>query len=500
MRAFLYLDFFSPAPVLHFKSQEGYKTIFGAIMTIVGFITVFTFILYFFINFLVGTEYYIVTSQENKFSKSVNLTDSIFFYKLMYGDDGTNVPSTVAKILPTYWNYSESDIIKSTLNTSSCSREKNYPDEKYDSVLDFDISSFTCIDPGQEVIIRNEEETKLANYMNFYIAKCTEEVDGNCESDSEIESILENRQMYLSLYVQTTGVDHEKKNPFYIQYNYDQIIVSKDFFYVTYFNFRKLIYTSDDGPMFQNINKYKSFKFDIKTRSSDIYKSVTTSVPGALMVLQFNIYDNYAEKYERTYSKFQSFLANVGGICNFVMIIVQFIEVFASKNLMYRDIWLEVQNLSLSSDNSPTAIKEKGYLFKPLMLVQNQNQNLNQNQQSVSSTSQQRIQNSNNSRIIIPNNIEENLRRKSSFFKYTLKKLSFADTIRYRFCFWKRNSDSKLKFMRDCEESVKKGLSCEEMIKSNELVKFLVFKNKDLYTDNSLKFLYTQKFNIEKKS
>lgn len=439
MNLFLSFDFFSPRPTLYYKSRERYQTIFGCIMTLIAVSAMASFIIYFFVDFIKGKEMHVIASKETYFEKEYKLNDHLFFYKLT-DSLGNTVPNSIAKVIPTLWKFTEEKVQSKELSTVKCT-EDVLPKETLQNFKEINFTDYHCFPSSEEVNILNKKSPTLNQYMNFYIAKCTD--SPGCESEEAIEQFFKKNSLFFSVYVESVGVDHEnKKNPIVTTYVNHQYRVPVDMFYVTYFFFRKIEYHSDDGLLFQKMNKYNSFFFDSEKRMSDIYTQGTvTSYPNTMMVVQFNIYEDYAEKYTRIYSKFQSFLANAGGIANLIVTIVQIIAVSTSRGMMQKDIIIESQ----SSLKTNTGINSSNFSFSGSFL--------NSQKKSIISKG-----------IDISGSLEHKT-RKSTLAKISIdQKINLCHSLMF-YLFFCLRTKAKFKILNQCDALVRKRLSCEEIIK-----------------------------------
>lgn len=460
----LSLDYFSPKPTLYFKSKKGYHTIFGTFITLIAFIAIFGFILYFLVFYYQGQEYYIASSKANIFEKSIDLSDSVFLYRLIFSNK-SYVPKSIVQVIPTVFSSRAENVSITFLNVSYCSRQKHYPDKEYDDLLNFEMSTYDCFDKGQDLTIINKKSPENLNqFFNFYVIKCNNNTSKEtCKTDEEINQILTDNSIFFDIGTETSGVDHQNKhNPISKIFQSYQILIPQNFFYLTYFFFRKLVYTSDDGILFQNLHTYQSFQFDVKDAVSVAYpkEQAPSTIPGTLMVMQFNLNDDFAEKYTRNFSKFQTLLANVGGICNFIMTIARFIELIGTKPLMFRDIYIESQRNESSYESTIKLNQSKKN--NPML--------------EISTASKNKFLN-----ISTKNNLsklEESLKKDLKKEKIIYKNISMFESAVFQICFLRKWKTSKFKFLRECEINVKKKLSCEEIIASNEVIYYLFNQKK----------------------
>ena len=125
---YLILDCISEKPFLYYRDYKRYSNIFGFVGTIIAALLLVSEALYFLINYFNGDQLTIIFSQETNYSPYMNLTDKLFLYMLAT-QDGTPVDPRILQVIPTLWKINGTNTSVERLISSSCSREKNYPQE-----------------------------------------------------------------------------------------------------------------------------------------------------------------------------------------------------------------------------------------------------------------------------------------------------------------------------------------------------------------------------------
>ena len=117
--------------------------------------------------------------------------------------------------------------------------------------------------------------------------------------------------------------------------------------------------------VFPSIKTIESFSIDSTTKRNEIYpKGAEFWAPDSLSIFQFGMNAGYAEKYQRSYPKFQTFLANFGGIFNVLIKIGECVAYIASNHLMYSSVLCTLNNIkikkkSINLNTSDAAIDNK---------------------------------------------------------------------------------------------------------------------------------------------
>lgn len=95
---------------------------------------------------------------------------------------------------------------------------------------------------------------------------------------------------------------------------------------------RKIEYTSDEGIILTNKKHYEDVGFDTEYYFHKVFpKDKKFIFEETVLVFQLDITHTFVDKYQRSYQKFSSFAANVGGIDSVLYFIGQTITIFLSR-------------------------------------------------------------------------------------------------------------------------------------------------------------------------
>lgn len=333
-------DLLSIEPRLYVQGQSRYQNLFGFVLTLINFSIVLGFGLYFFIIFIKGKEINLVYSKRTKsFEPQIDLKDKIFFYQVA-NYDGTLVDPRLVLTIPTLWYINNEKSEVEILEESNCSIA-NFLEEDHKNLLNFDISNYKCISRKNKTNINlSITRSPFTNtYLNLYITMCKNTtLNGNhCYPKEEIEERLKNLNIYLNFYLESTSIDHyNQKKPISVSFYADQVSISPDFIYAYFYDWRTLYYQTDEGAVFSSIKEIVSFSIDSTTKRNEIYpKGAEFWAENSLSIFQFGMNAGFADQYKRTYPKFQNFLANFCGICNFLVKLSEGVAYLASNKMMY---------------------------------------------------------------------------------------------------------------------------------------------------------------------
>lgn len=309
-------DFLSPKVCLFFNGQTRFFSSVGLVMTILFFVEVIGFGIYFFVQYLNGEQTSLTYSKDlGKKNITGNLSKKVFFYVLK-DQDGQVVSPKILKAVPTYWSVNKEDSTVEHLIEDNC-REKNTHFE----LEGFNQSEYKCIyrPNGEDIILSTYLPESYSRYLNIYFARCNNETDeeneNSCYPEEKIDEILSTKNIYLYLYSETYSIDNDKKNPILTNLFTEHIPVIPDLIYVYYYNMRLITYESDDGILVSQKNTYTDFGIDPSVRNINLFpKTKSFYVDKLVLVTQFSMDTTYTEAYKRSYQKLQSLAANIGGI------------------------------------------------------------------------------------------------------------------------------------------------------------------------------------------
>ena len=293
-----------------------------------------------FILWVKGYDISVITTKETKnFSSKMNLSHTIFFYKLMEAN-GSLVDPHIVTVVPTLWILDDAETKVEILNQNSCEKNINYPENKYKDLLNFDLTNFQCLSRtnGKDIYLEFIHSPYSNKYINIYVARCknTTENNNSCYSDEVINEQIQKSNFFLSFYSETTGLDHYNKDPISPSYLSKQIGVAVDFTNVNFYEFRQIIYETDEGFLFPKTQTKTAFSLDSATFRTILYKAGKEFyIPNTLSVFQFSMNQEYADKYQRSYQSIQELIANIGGVSNLVFIVIKFTSQFLTDGFIY---------------------------------------------------------------------------------------------------------------------------------------------------------------------
>ena len=337
MELFLTMDLYSYSPRLLYN-QQTYKTIPGALMTLISLIFAIAFSLVELRNYIDGTKKSIIFAKESNFNNTIKINDILIGYSI-YDQTLRPISKNMVTVFPVFWQVT-SDIIASysNLNSTNCINTKKYEENKKSDILKIS----DCIANNNENITLEQNSAPLiSKYIALYITKCTNSSDSNniCLPEEEINKVVDSQGLFLALSIENANFNHDKKNPVSSGYLTSLIPISTDFISYETYKLRNLIYESDDGLITAKKHTYYSVIFET-FGINDINYSTNFHMRFAntIKIIQIGVNENYAEKYTRRYEKIQDVLSSVSGICFSIIKIFSYLTKLITKGYMYRDL------------------------------------------------------------------------------------------------------------------------------------------------------------------
>ena len=402
-------DLFSPYITLYFKGEDRHSSIFSGILTIILYILVFGFSIYYtiiFVNKSNPTIYFytryvgdagIFPFNSSSLFHFIRFADTInnenkeidFESVTIFGiEESIDEYMSVKKIKNfNHWLYGECNIndakniekVESLVNQkfpekAACIRQ--YYDKNDDKYYDTNQENFKW--PALTHGCANEN---AINY-GIIIEKCTNStINKICKSNEEIENYFDH--LFFIAYFMDQFVDVLNYKTPYIKYLYKLTNgFFQDTFTINHLNFNPSRVTSHNGIFIDNQVSDKSYQYT-QNEKININKNDTTIVASCYFWMQ-----NTLQYYERNYEKFQDLLSNIGGVSSFICILALFINDFVSNFIILLDteelvINIDKQNYKRDQIlHKPTILRKASEILNPPKFkgnIKNNNNNNNAN-------------------------------------------------------------------------------------------------------------------------
>ena len=419
-------DMISPPITLYYKGDDKHPSICSALLSIVAYIIVFIFGVYYaleFINRENPTAYFFNRHIEDAGEFPLNASSMFSF--IQFVDTYTNKPAPIDFRAFRILGFDDVQSDTYILDDDHITPKRRHPEEfnhwlygpcnnntdteGISHLIDFDyFEQSACIrkyydkskgvyyntgDPNFKwpIILRgcsNPERT----YYGIIVEKCfNDEAQkksgyGECKIDSEIESLISNNAINLQMIDQYADVlNYEKPFKKYF-YTITASFINNNYG-INHLNFNPATMVTHNGILFDNVIEEPAYFF-----TQNQQQSINKNTYGCLNSFYFWM-QNSLQYYERNYKRLQDVLSDIGGISSIVLTIAEVLNALCSGYI----ILLDTEDLVLSSENRnfdknnlskrPTIFKKSDNIIHPPKR-QYYNYNMNNNDQQLSSNYQ----------------------------------------------------------------------------------------------------------------
>lgn len=336
---------------VEFITNDGtkkYKNVFGGLLAILSLICIAAGFIYFGLKFFNRSDSIIISNLTNTGDVSIpNITQFPFFVRLSLS--GAKLIPQPEKIwraifnLATYDPAISSSYTREYFDLERCDLNKHFT-PYYQKYLEgfIDLNTYFCINWNNRKQFDLRGDYGSANYnqvFNFRFRACSPALgDVNCGTQTEINSYL------TDAFIEIRTIDSQMdSNQLNVQQEYlwgDRIGVSNTIFRRINFLYKTVSYQTDLGYIFEansNIifNQFDNYKVDTDLKfflnpSDNLNYNVFCIMNVGLSKLVI--------KYERTYMKAQTALANIGGIIKIITTCGTVISYLISYRLFNLDL------------------------------------------------------------------------------------------------------------------------------------------------------------------
>lgn len=340
-RVINYLDHLSMQPKLFIRGNKRYSTTFGVFMTIISFSAILIFGILFLSQFFdkkqMNVIYYSQNIDSNEYDYDFN--KKIFAFQL---NDGYNIVDprylTTLPILAVR-NLSSNTVNRTIMEYEVCEPGKNI-DYKYWNItgLKEQLTGLYCIKPDiYNIRLANDPIKKLKTFFSIYIQMCQNSTQNNnsCYPKEKIIEYLKKAPLSVIYYYHSYKIDLlNKENPLQDYYIGQRSSFFLDFKYVFYEFIKPVRFESDAGIFFDATIGFNNFgRDDIKSYIEINPPTTEFSIKDTVFLMQFVTSNFQIDIYIRTYIKFQTLIANIGGIMKFLMWISQMITNYVTYEM-----------------------------------------------------------------------------------------------------------------------------------------------------------------------
>ena len=438
-------DFIGFIPQLRILEQTRYKSVFSSILSIAIIIFSAGFVFYSFVDYL-SQNPNVLYYKNNDFltNKTYTISNSLlmfqnYFVCLSNNSDEPNLTISA---------YDFKNFYNENIDYEPCELGKNL-DMKYKDIV--------------EEFERNENE-KISEYscLNFNGKDFT--LFGSLNLDSELErhlqfelySSCESYILFFDLITQNDFIEHRNRmNPLVPYYQRQILTLHRPSNLVINYNYIK--YETDDGYIFSNKKDINGIGIS-NTNSYDKNDFINN-----ILFIDFKMNGASYDYYQRSFIKFQAFLADVMSLINLLITISKIISEFLLNKKMNKDI---IRYILTSNDINKNNIAKD----KQIHEIFDNNYDKNRNRIiDIPKTTDSSIEISTKS----------DLENKNENINIIMKNLKINSIIKSFFCC----KDKKTKIINLCEGIVEKDICIERILKRLYLIEneFDILKNENFF-------------------
>lgn len=344
-------DYLSEFVGFELHQHKNYKTFFGSFLSMSIFIS--TIVLTF--NF--GNDVYErkspVVRQNSEYldnSTFVLGKDMPFFFTIttvdgINKDINTHFKTSLYKVNTTNSTIDFSDKIRNSAIRCESRHFEGFKGLVSDEQINQHLNAQTfCFDLGDDLVVQNSLLSNNFSMISILFEKCNSE-EQKCEEDlnDSISNIFINLY-FLNTYVESTEYTNPVK--YFIDYNIEKL--SPGMLKTNFYRFTKEFFHSDDGFLVENSRKMEYLKF----------QNVMPHVELSNRKLENYLYQISFESpqlrgyYYREYMKIQSLFADIGGIINAMVMIVQLLFSHYLRFKYLHDVSCHIIDLNEGSKNT----------------------------------------------------------------------------------------------------------------------------------------------------
>lgn len=329
------IDYLTSQPSLYIFGQDKLQTKTGLFFSFLVIVLSFSFSIYFLIDFFQRKEPSILYLKESTSTvREFNLSDSLFMLQLI---NNTEPYQLMLKVV--YIQIYANTVKATDVSMERCNKYTNVPKKYWHLFDDGNIGLFYCLTPGQNLIIKDDPINKVKTQIQAMVYLCDNETNALCDTKENIINSERLKKMTFAYTVEKIAVNHlNTGNPYSFYTASIGYSPSVDFTYEEYSFWELISYQSDDGYIFEDKKIYKAAGMDstLTLGRQKIRTVEDFEVP--VMTFQFSIYQNYSERYIRSYAKLQNVIADISGVITFIRIVGSFCINFLVSNMYYSNL------------------------------------------------------------------------------------------------------------------------------------------------------------------
>ena len=460
IKSLLYkFDFIGLIPQFRILEETRYKSVFSSFLSIAVVIFSIAFVVYSFIDYLHQNphlQYY--KNNDYSTNKTYTISNSLLMFKndfYCFSND-----SDISKLIVTKWDDPRNNLLYEYINYEPCELGKNL-DIKYKNIIEIferieetNISEYTCL---------NFNNTKFTLYDNSQISDNYERF-----LELTLESTCEDYILAFQLVTQNDFLEHNNRDnpivPFYQKHIITSMNTKTNLQY--YYNYIK--YESDEGFIFSDKKIFEGIGI------SDSKKFDETQILEDILSIKFKMNGANYDYYQRSYTKFQAFVADVSSLINLIITICKILSEFLLYKKMNKDIIKNILSINENKNNNISKEKQFHKIFdNNFEIIKDKEEKKEVDSKHNDSTRSEGL----------PKQIKFEVisEKENNDDKITnvMKKLNTLAIIKSFFCF----KDKKIKLINLCNDIIEKDICIERILKRLYLIEneFDILRNEKFF-------------------
>ena len=506
------LDLYGLSFPLRYKAHHEYNTLCGVTLSLLTIIIIAIVVVIFVVQTFRRSVVSVIHNSEQLYEKKILNFSRVPLLIGFINDGGrpVEIDSKYIKITldknDHYPDKNKEGIMylrreSTSIKLEYCNLNKHFNNdtEIINMINDFEYNKYLCVVPGQNLSIAGRFGDSIHGYdmLEIHLIKCENTSNyHNCASSEELEKFYTNSYMSI-LYLSEALEHHDPKNPIRKSFRSEVFMVVSSSVKRYYYYFAPGEYISDNGLVFK-YNKifpffeYQNTQIDFVDEEDQSYYSEQT-----LIEVSFSSVDKFVT-YERSYSKIQDSLGNIGGWIRIILTVCQLISDFFSEKIFILDIMNKIafvqekNNINIftskkeSNENDKYNNKDKEYIKTNNFISSNDCTSKNKIHLSRTSINAINLKDMNLNKISPNNEIKnneqlsnENIKPYFSTKKRNKIKLNYFHYV-LPFCILEKNE--KYSFIIFYKNFIYKNISLEVIIPLTERIsKILSIDNNNEY-------------------
>ena len=506
------VDLYGLSFPLRYKAHHEYNTLCGVTLSLLTILIITIVVLIFFVNTMQRSSVSVIHNSEQLYDKKILNFSRVPLLIGFINDGGRPVeidPKYIKITLDKNDHYPEKNkegIMhlrreSTSIKLEYCDLNKHFNNDSeiIKMINEFEYDKYLCVVPGQNLSIAGRFGDSIHGYdmLEIHLIKCENTSTYNeCATSEEMETFYTNSYMSI-LYLSEALEHHDSKNPIRKTFRSEVFMIVSNSVKRYYYYFAPGEYISDNGFVFQSNESFEFFEYqntqlDFVDEEDQSYYSGQT-----LIEVSFSSVDKFVT-YERSYSKIQDSLGNIGGWIRIILTVCQLVSNYFSEKIFLLDIINKIsftqENKTFhifnskkeSKENNKNNDKDKDYIKTNNFIISNDFTSKNKIQLSRTSIKTINLKDMNINKVSQNNELTNNVQLSNEEIKpsFTIKR---RKKIRLNYCdyilpFGILEKYEKFSFIILYKNFIYKNISLEVMIPLTErLSKILALDNKNNY-------------------